>query len=325
MSSHAPPAAAAWERLHADGVAAFEAGDHAAAADLLAQAARHQTEPTTFNDLAVVHLALGDPDRARALLLTCLTLDSDHVDARANLAELDQSREADTRAWRSSPTLGGTDERVPERAYPGMALAGTMSEHAMRYSMALGLLPGLHVLDVGCGTGYGSEMLTWTAASVRGFDLWEPAEHERPRWSGGAELTYGFDVCREALPAADAAVMFEIAEHLDDAPAALRNVFAAVDTLVVSFPNPQFHGSHVNPHHVNDWTLERFEAELEGAALTHYGELKVGHMYQPQGRPTIVYGRDPAAPFWILLARATGKPARVDTVHARARRMNLPR
>jgi predicted TPR repeat methyltransferase len=31
------------------------------------------------------------------------------------------------------------------------------------------------VLDLGCGTGYGTEMLSWTARRVRGFDRWEPA------------------------------------------------------------------------------------------------------------------------------------------------------
>ena len=151
------------ERLHADGIAALEAGDALTAVDLLTQAARLTADLTPLNDLAVIYAAAGDVDRARALWTTCLTLDDDNADALANLAELDQPSEPDTVSWRTSPTLGGTDERVPERAYPGMALFGTMSEHAMRYSLALGLLRGKHFLDVGCGTGYGSEMLTWRA------------------------------------------------------------------------------------------------------------------------------------------------------------------
>jgi SAM-dependent methyltransferase len=299
--SHAVTAAAASQRLHADGVAAFEAGDLATAAELLAKAARETVDPTILNDLAVVQLALGDADQARALLLTCLTLDEDDADALANLAQLD-----DSRSWRRSATLGGDDIQMPERAYPGMPLTGTMAEHAMRYSMALNLLEGEHFLDVGCGTGYGSEMLTWRAATVRGFDLWEPAEYERPRWSGGAELTFGFDVCKDPLPPADSAVMFEVLEHLHDAPAALRNVFNAVPTLLVSFPNPVYHGSHLNHHHVNDWPLERVEEELNRAAATRFAQLKVAHLYQPQGLPTILPGRDPEAPFWIILAQGVG-------------------
>lgn len=316
MSAPVVSAAAASERLHADGVAAFEAGDLTTAADLLAQAARESLNPTVLNDLAVVQLALGDADRARALLTTCLTIDAHDADALANLAQLD-----DTASWRESQTLGGDDIGVPERAYPGMPLTTTMSEHAMRYSMALGVLPGMDFIDVGCGTGYGSEMLTWRGGTVRGFDLWEPAPHERPRWSGGAELTYGFDVCRDPLPSADAAVMFEVLEHLHEAPAALRNVFNAVGTLLVSFPNPTYHGSHLNHHHVNDWTLNQVEEELKRAAATRYAQLRIAHMYQPQSFTTILPGREPEAPFWIILAQGVGN---APTVPA-GRRLKLPR
>jgi hypothetical protein len=147
-------------------------------------------------------------------------------------------------------------------------------------------------------------MLTWTASRVRGFDLWQPSMDERPRWSGGAELTYGFDVTKHPLPAAEVAVMFEIIEHLDDAQAALRNVFSAAGALLASFPNPTYHGSHLNHHHVNDWTLEQFEHEVQSAALAagRFTAVKLHHMHQPHGWPSIVKGRDPEAPFWILLA-----------------------
>ena len=298
MTMNITPEAAAAARLHADGIAAFEAGDADAAADLIAQAARASLSPAVLNDLAVVRLALGDAERARALLLACQTIDEGNADALANLA--DDTIEAD-RSWRGSATLGGDDPRVPERAYPGMPLTETLSEHAMRYSLALGVLPGRHFLDVGCGTGYGSEMLTWRAETVRGFDIWEPAAHERPRWPGGADLTFGFDVCKDPLPEADAAVMFEVLEHLYDAPAALRNVFSAVSTLLVSFPNPVYHGSHLNHHHVNDWPLEQVEQELARAAAVRFTGLRVRHMYQPQGQPSILDGRNPEAPFWIMI------------------------
>jgi SAM-dependent methyltransferase len=291
------------ERLHADGVEAFANGDSATAADLLRRAALRGVDATVLNDLAVVLAASGEGDRAKAVLETCLTLDPADADARDNLSQL----AGDTRSWRRSQTLGGDDPTVPERAYPGMLYAGTMAEHAMRYSLALGVLPGRHILDIGCGTGYGSEMLTWTAESVRGFDLWEPAEHERPRWSGGAELTYGFDVTNNPLPQADSAVMFEVLEHLHDAPAALRNVFSAVKALMASFPNPRFHGSHVNHHHVNDWPLARVEREITEAARTRFRKVGLAHLHQPLGMPSIVPGRDPDAPFWIIVATAEGE------------------
>jgi cyclopropane fatty-acyl-phospholipid synthase-like methyltransferase len=51
-----------------------------------------------------------------------------------------------------------------ERAFPGMPRPDIISEHCSRYAFALSLVGGAHVLDLGCGTGYGSEMLSWSAA-----------------------------------------------------------------------------------------------------------------------------------------------------------------
>lgn len=297
------------EQLHADGIAAFEAGDADTARDLLRRAAVDAVGSEAINDLAVVLAQLGEREEARTLLQATLTLDPANEDARENLGALGDAAATPapagpvaSGAWRESATLGGDNPVVPERAYPGMLNPATMAEHAMRYSLALGMLARRDVLDVGCGTAYGSEMLTWTASRVRGFDLWQPGPGEHPSWPGGAELTYGFDVCREALPKAEAAVMFEIAEHLDDCPAALRNVFTAVPALLASFPNPQFHGSHLNHHHVNDWSLETFEQELQDAASAVRGPVELHHFNQPHNLPFIVPGRDASSPFWIVLA-----------------------
>ena len=303
-----PTVPVATSQLHADGLAAFAAGDIDGAVALLRAAAESTCTSSVLNDLAVLLSHSGDREAALTLLRASLTLDPDHADAAENLAVLDPAP-ARMGAWRQSTTLGGPDITMPERAYPGMPALATMSEHTMRYSLALRLVAGRHALDVGCGTGYGSEMLTWTAASVRGFDLWSPEPHEYPHWPGGAQLRYGFDVCKEPLPPADVAVMFEVTEHLHNAPAALRNVFAAVSVLVVSFPNPVYHGSHLNQYHVNDWTLDQFDAELLAAMGERFRAGHLTHLHQPADMPFLLPGREPSSSYWVTIAAGDGPQA----------------
>jgi Methyltransferase domain len=284
----------------AEAHAAVEAGELERAATLLRDALREGLDPEALNDLAVIEHMRGGRAEAETLLRTALLLDPGNADAAANLDQLLAS--GTPASWRGSATLGGEDPDMPERAFPGMTHTEVMAEHAARYAFAMRLAGELHVLDLGCGTGYGSEMLSWVAASVRGFDLWRPEPGERPQWPGGAVLTYGHDLCCDALPPADVAVMFEVIEHLADAPAALRTAFGAAPLLVTSFPNPVYHGSHHNPHHVNDWTLDEFEQHLADAAG---GTLEVGHASQDIGG-RIVPGRDPEANYWLVVARRAG-------------------
>lgn len=309
---HAVPTAAtarSARELHEEALARVEAGELAPAAELLTEAVTSSVELELLNDLAVVKSALGERDDADALLRACLALEPGHEDAAANLAALAPAGPAAaTASWRRSRTLGGPDPEMPERAFPGMkaASAPLMSEHAVRYAHALAFVGGKDVLDLGCGTGYGSEMLTWAAGSVRGFDLWQPAEEERPQWTGGAVLRYGHDLCRDPLPRADLAVMFEVLEHLHQAPDALRLIWDAVDMLVVSFPNPVFHGSHVNQYHVNDWPLDRVEREVLAPAHERFHRVEVAHLTQaPAG--IVVPGRDPDGYYWILVAQGRGR------------------
>jgi hypothetical protein len=118
-------------------------------------------------------------------------------------------------------------------------------------------------------------------------------------------LTYGHDLCTDRLPVADVAVAFEVVEHLADAPQALRLAWRAVDTLVISFPNPVFHGSHHNPYHVNDWPLEQVEAEIAGAATVRFDGIELHHFrqdYRDGSGGMVLPGRDPDASYWIVVA-----------------------
>ncbi|MFL5817348.1 MAG: methyltransferase domain-containing protein [Conexibacter sp.] len=293
-------------------LAALEDGRRAEAHEWLRQALAETTELEWLNDLAVLTHGLGREDDAEALLRAVLAIEPEREDAAENLAALvDGARSAaagDAR-WRRSGTLGGPDPGMYERAFPGMPRPDIISEHTSRYSYALGLVGGKQVLDLGCGTGYGSEMLSWSAASVRGFDLWEPGADEHPRWPGVKQLDYGHDLCKHPLPPADLAVMFEVIEHLPDAPRALAIAFGAVGEIVGSFPNPVYHGSWMNQYHVNDWPLEQFERELETAAIAsgRFSGVELTHHHQAVRSPLLQPGRDPESSYWVVHARGIAR------------------
>jgi hypothetical protein len=203
------------------------------------------------------------------------------------------------------PTDATHPPPTPERATPGMPDTHTLAQHVVRYGWVLPFVGGLHALDLGCGSGYGTEVLSWAARRVEGFDLWRPAPGEEPRWPGPAAFHYGHDLCADPLPPANTGVVFEVLEHLGAPEAALREAFRAVDTLVVSFPNPRWHGSHHNPHHVNDWSLERVRGECVAAARATHAAVGVELLAQrSDGRTAIEPGATEDDDFWLLVVRA---------------------
>jgi tetratricopeptide (TPR) repeat protein len=288
---------------------ALEDGRVAEAHEWLRQALAETTELEWLNDLGVLAHQRGRADEAEVLLRAVLAIDPEDRDAAENLAALTAAAPGPDAGWRRSDTLGGPDPGMYERAFPGMPRPDIISEHTSRYAYALGLVGGKHVLDLGCGTGYGSEMLSWSASSVRGFDLWEPGGDEHPSWPGVRELNYGHDLCKHPLPPADLAVMFEVIEHLPDAPRALAIAFGAVGEIVGSFPNPVYHGSWMNQYHVNDWPLEQFERELEQAAVAsgRFSGVELTHHHQAVRSPLLQPGRDPESSYWVVHARGVAR------------------
>ena len=58
-----------------------------------------------------------------------------------------------------------------ERLVPGVSPADLEAEHMSRYHFIKNLVRGKKVLDIGCGAGYGSKILSETAAVVVGIDI----------------------------------------------------------------------------------------------------------------------------------------------------------
>src|SRR5436305_9149732 len=73
-------------------------------------------------------------------------------------------------AWLRARERESLAEFTGGRVIPGQVDPDLMNEHLARYAFAARLARGKHVLDAGCGAGYGSAELAKTAAWVLGTD-----------------------------------------------------------------------------------------------------------------------------------------------------------
>jgi SAM-dependent methyltransferase len=146
-------------------------------------------------------------------------------------------------------------------------------EHYHRYLFARSLVPGLDVLDVASGEGYGSALLAQVAQSVIGVEYSEPTV----RGAGGnfprSNLRF-VQADARALPLADgcvdAVVSFETIEHFDrqaDFLREVRRVLRPDGTFIVSTPDRDVYspaGTAANPYHVHELSRIEFDALLHG-------------------------------------------------------------
>jgi SAM-dependent methyltransferase len=148
------------------------------------------------------------------------------------------------------------------------------------------------VLDMACGEGYGSDVLSRTAARVVGVDgNPEAHEHAKLRYTGpnltfewGAVETFG-------EPASfDAVVFLQTIEHVIDPPAVLahfRRILKPGGVAFVSTPNvlklaPAGHAKSDNPWHLREYRAGEFAELCRGAfdnvevlGLFHARKLRV--------------------------------------------------
>lgn len=162
----------------------------------------------------------------------------------------------------------------PEEAGEATLIAIT---HRHRYELAAELCAGLRVLDLCCGTGYGTEILARSAASVDGVDVDAGSIESARRHYGSVENASfesvdALEVLECGLETSyDAIVVFEGLEHLaelDRATTLLGRHAAAGLMLIASLPNSIPFGER-NEHHVTEFDEEGALAVFEsiGAAV----------------------------------------------------------
>lgn len=174
-------------------------------------------------------------------------------------------------------------------------LTEVREDHRLRYEFAIAQLQAQgrtgHVIDAGCGVGYGASMLAEHVGRVTAVEISEQA-HELfcQHWNRPNIDFQVADLTQFQVPQkVDAVVCFEFIEHIADYMAALRQFATWSDLLIISTPNEAvrphlqepvnpFHHRHFTPEeladclsecglHVHSWHCQRNGAKpqlLEG-------------------------------------------------------------
>jgi SAM-dependent methyltransferase len=161
--------------------------------------------------------------------------------------------------------------------------------HAARYEFAAPYVPGCHVLDIACGTGYGMPILGGRARRVVGVDMdLRAVRTARAQVGDRPGTVVAADGGR--LPfhdgAFDVVTSFETLEHLTERGAflaELRRVLGRTGLGIISTPNANYtrpvNGKPRNPHHVFEYTPAELRAELQ----KHFGSVELlGQMLHPR-------------------------------------------
>jgi len=167
-----------------------------------------------------------------------------------------------------------------ERVVPGEVEPDLWNEHLSRYYFAQPLMAGRSVLDVGCGTGYGSSILAGGARTVLGVDISEEAIGFAQQNYQRSNLQFLVADCSRLslrTESVDGIACFEVIEHLADQEAflgELRRVLKENGLLVISTPNRVFYTEECkesNPFHTREFDFLEF-----GSCLRKYfGKVEI--------------------------------------------------
>jgi SAM-dependent methyltransferase len=174
------------------------------------------------------------------------------------------------------PPLPLTGERtlpdVPEENY-------WFRRHLVVYEWIAARTVGRRVVDMACGEGYGSEVLSRGAASVVGVDA-NPEAHEHARLRYPRQnLRFARDLVETFSEPCDAVTFLQTIEHVQDPDAILEHFKGMLEpggTAYVTTPNvltlaPEGAEKSGNPWHVKEYRPEEFRALCE----RHFAHVEI--------------------------------------------------
>jgi 2-polyprenyl-3-methyl-5-hydroxy-6-metoxy-1,4-benzoquinol methylase len=210
----------------------------------------------------------------------------------------------------------------PERIVPDETEPGIVALHLKRYEFARQHCVGKHVLDAGCGVGYGSAYLGEVARHVIGMDASAAAiEYARERYAAENVVFLVGDVLdAEVSHPFDVVCAFEVIEHLRDAErfvAKTRRLVKDDGVFIASTPRAEVSSRRPeNPFHEREFTAPEFERLLHTsfAHVSVYGQRRVRTTRHRALQRLDVLGLRRRVPFVRRASRLVTGTASMDAV-----------
>lgn len=139
-----------------------------------------------------------------------------------------------------------------ERVEPGVTAVPNLQKHIARYNLSLSHCVNKKVLDLACGTGYGTQLISRVAKSVVGVDKSMEAINCATSNYDGDNIFYQRDDFYSVTGKYDTVVCFETIEHLKDIEKTekkLMDLLRPGGTLVFSVPLNEKKGFNEHHHH----------------------------------------------------------------------------
>ncbi len=168
-----------------------------------------------------------------------------------------------------------------ERMVLGTSSKRVEQDHLARYEFAKKYVASKNVLDIACGSGYGSKMLSEAGATeVVGVDIDKEAIEYATKKYAGLGLQY---ICESAATVSfpknhfDVIVSFETIEHLNDDIRSqylevIKNSLKTDGVIILSTPNKlitsPWSEKPLNPYHVLEYYKKDLEKELKQHGLS---------------------------------------------------------
>ena len=173
----------------------------------------------------------------------------------------------------AAPSLVDTGERMVPEYHSGVLI---YAEHVTRYRGALPVVSGRVVLDIACGSGYGSSILAEQAAHVYGVDVDPDAVAYAQAHFGAPNVEFSVgDAVAIPLPddSVDVVVTFETLEHIADQRAfmhEIKRVLRPDGIALISTPNDK-EFAEGNHFHLHEFEYDEL-LELVGEFYGHVDE-----------------------------------------------------